>query len=78
MERQLIAAFQSISGKHTAELFEDSEGGHDVELRDGGSLWGGAVWHCSSRDEAIARFVEGEALGLYQPHLNTTPMRRIR
>jgi|APGre2960657373_1045057.scaffolds.fasta_scaffold365930_2 hypothetical protein len=78
MERQLIAAFQSISGKHTAELFEDSEGGHDVELREGGSLWAGAVWHCSSRDEAITRFIEGEALGLYQPHLNTTPMRRIR
>ena len=76
MERQLIAAFQSISGKHVAELFEDGKGGYDVEAREGGSLWAGAVWHCT-RDEAIARFIEAEAQGLYQPHANTVAMRRV-
>jgi hypothetical protein len=76
MERQLIAAFQSRSGKHTAELFECEGGGYDVEAREGGSLWAGAVWHCT-RGEALARFIEAEAQGMYQPHANTSAMRRI-
>lgn len=70
--RQVIARWESRSGKHWVELSEDRWGFAYTAPGQGGVL--GRV----SRAEAVTEIERRAAMGLFQPDANVTPMRRTR
>lgn len=72
MNKQLIARWESKSGKYWAELYMDSIGPSYKGVDCGGSMGN------LTADAAVAAMQQKVDMGYFQPDANKTPMKRVQ